>query len=57
MREQRFVGSLTRLSESFQFFPRQLEFVSDQSLKLSPSRHVETDFILEVGSPCDRKSA
>jgi len=29
MREQGFVGSLARLSEAFQFFPRQPEFVSD----------------------------
>ena len=33
MRNQSFVGSLARLSQAFQFLPRQLEIVSEKRLK------------------------
>jgi hypothetical protein len=41
MREQGFVRSQARLSQAFQFFPRQLEIVSEQPLKSSLLSRVE----------------
>jgi hypothetical protein len=46
MREQGIVGSLTRLSQAFQFSPSQLEIASDLPLKLSLSSRVEADCVL-----------
>ena len=43
MRQKAVVGSLTRLSQAFQFFPRQLEIAYELPLKPSLSSCVKTD--------------